>query len=229
MNEAYTGTLVWGRTSKSGPTAPPVRVEGAWEALFDRETYDQVQTTLRSRGFQKMHPRRVSSQFLLSGLAKCGSCGKSLVGQDAKSGKFSYYVCGTLLRQGAGRCNAQYLPKDKFEGLVVEKLKGHILTEEHLSQLVELVAEEMDASSTQWRERLDTIESELDDVKRRLGKLYDALETGALTMHDLAPRIQWLRHRQDQLEAARAEVQEQTNSRKRELMDAGTIVNSWKI
>ena len=31
-NEAYTGTAVWGRTSKGEKTQDPVRVEGAWPA-----------------------------------------------------------------------------------------------------------------------------------------------------------------------------------------------------
>ena len=36
------------------------------------------------------------------GIAKCGCCGKSLVGQDAKYGHFTYYFCGTLLKKGVG-------------------------------------------------------------------------------------------------------------------------------
>ena len=35
-NETYTGTCVWGRTSKGDMPADPVRVEGAWEALVSR-------------------------------------------------------------------------------------------------------------------------------------------------------------------------------------------------
>ena len=50
-NEAYTGTAVWGRTSKGEKAQDPVRVERAW-------------------------PARVGSKFLLSGLLKCGVCGR---------------------------------------------------------------------------------------------------------------------------------------------------------
>ena len=35
-NEAYTGTAVWGRTSKGEKTQEPVRVDGAWPALVSR-------------------------------------------------------------------------------------------------------------------------------------------------------------------------------------------------
>ena len=35
-------------------------------------------------------PRRPSSPYLLSGLAKCESCRKALVASEAKSGKYTY-------------------------------------------------------------------------------------------------------------------------------------------
>jgi len=41
-----------------------------------------------------------------------------MVAQEAKSGKFAYYVCGTLLKRGAGTCRALYLNAGKFEALV---------------------------------------------------------------------------------------------------------------
>ena len=41
-NEAYTGTAVWGRTSKEEKAQDPVRVEGAWPALISRDLFDAV-------------------------------------------------------------------------------------------------------------------------------------------------------------------------------------------
>ncbi len=41
-NEAYTGTAVWGRTSKDEKAQDPVRVEGAWPALVSRELFNEV-------------------------------------------------------------------------------------------------------------------------------------------------------------------------------------------
>ena len=47
-NEAYTGTAVWGRTSKGEKPQDPVRVEGAWPALISRELFDAVQQAMRT-------------------------------------------------------------------------------------------------------------------------------------------------------------------------------------
>ena len=54
--------------------------------------------------------------------------------------------------------------------------------------------------------RLKVIWAELADVESRLENLYEALETKQLTMDALSPRILSLRHRQDQLTAAREEA-----------------------
>jgi len=205
-NEAYIGTLVWGVTSKSGHKPEPVRVEGAWEAIVDRETFMGVQEIIQQRAPRRTHPRRVSSQYLLSGLLKCGTCGKTMTGQEAKSGQFAYYVCGTLLRRGRNTCNAPYLNVRKLEAFVAEKIKERILTEDNLRKLVRLVNEELDSMSREYGERLGVIEAELAGVNRRLGRLYDALEMGKVSLDDLSPRIQHLRHRQDQLRAAREEL-----------------------
>jgi site-specific DNA recombinase len=81
-NEAYTGTLVWGRTSKRN--LEPVRVEDAWPAIIDREIFHTVRAKLKSHSPARHNPRQLSSRYLLSGLARCGHCGKAPVGQEAK-------------------------------------------------------------------------------------------------------------------------------------------------
>ena len=125
------------------------------------------------------------------------------MGKYAKNGEFAYYVCGTLLKKGSGSCHARYTNSSKLEQVVIRKIKEHILTYENLCELVHLVNEEMDAATGNYRERLNVIFSEIDNVNQRLERLYDALETGSLRLTDLAPRIQRLRQRQEQLNATR--------------------------
>ncbi len=165
-NEAYIGTLVWGRSNNRD--LPPVRVESALSVIIDQDTFQQVQALLKERSFTNVHPKRVASNYLLSGLAKCGYCGKALVGQDAKRGKFHYYVCGTLQKKGAGSCSAMYAQKDKLEQVVIRKLKDHILTYENLKELVNLTNEEMDTAASDYRERLNIISTEINTVNQRL-------------------------------------------------------------
>ena len=216
-NEAYTGTAVWGRTTKVEKAQDPVRVEGAWPALVSRELFDAVQQAMRDRAPKVQRPGRVGSKFLLSGLLKCGVCGRPYSGQGAKSGQFAYYVCGTLFREGAGTCSARYLNAPRVEDFIVEKIRERILTEETIVELVTLVAEEIDAMAGELSGRLEVIEAELRDVRKRLERLYEALETSELTLEVLSPRIFSLRHREEQLEAARDDAATQLEQRRVEL------------
>ena len=217
-NEAYTGTAVWGVKSKDEKAQEPVRVESAWPALVSRETFDSVQQGLHERAPTAARPGRVGSQYLLSGLLRCGVCGKSYSAQGAKSGQFAYYVCASLFREGAGACsNGRYLNANKVEDLVVEKIRERILTEETITELVTLVAEEIDNIAGEVNGRLTAINSELSDVDTRLENLYQALETKQLPIEVLSPHILALKSRQDQLTAAREETEGQLEQRRAEL------------
>ena len=214
---AYTGTAVWGRTTKVEKAQDPVRVEGAWPALVSRDLFDAVQQAMRDRAPKVQRPGRVGSKFLLSGLLKCGVCGRPYSGQGAKSGQFAYYVCGTLFREGAGTCSARYLNAPRVEDFIVEKIRERILTEETIVELVTLVAKEIDAMAGDLSGRLEVIEAELGGVRKRLERLYEALETSELTLEVLSPRIFSLRHREEQLEAAREDAETQLEQRRVEL------------
>ena len=208
-NEAYCGTLVWG--GRPGYPAlhsgvPPVRVENAWPAIVDRETFNIIRQKMAANAPRIVHPRTVSSFYLLSGLLYC-SCGHAMIGRSAKSHQYHYYVCNRGYKQGKDSCNARDLPKDRIEKIVIEQIKQKVLTQECLEELVKLVNEELDSSHGSLKDKLDAIDAELNDVKARLSKLYDVLETGKLNLDDLSPRIKELKAKQDTLSKTRVQVE----------------------
>jgi hypothetical protein len=223
-NEAYTGTAVWGRSGKGDKAQEPVRVEGAWPALVSRELFEGVLQAMRERAPKVQRPARVGSPYLLSGLLKCGVCGRPYRAQGAKSGRFAYYICGTLFTEGAGTCTARYLNAPSVEEFVVEKIRERILNKETIVALVQLVAEEIDAMAGELSGRLEVVEAELADVRNRLGKLYEAIETSDLTLEVLSPCIMSLRHREEQLEAAREDAERLLEQRRVELPNTEEIV-----
>jgi len=220
-NEIYIGVFVWGKNSKRG--LEPVRTENTCPPLVNKETFVKVQNLMKERSPVRQHPKRVSSPFLLSGLARCGYCGKALVGKYAKSGKFAYYVCGTLDKKGSGSCQARYLNTGWFEALVIERIKERILTRENLTELVRMVNEEMDSAMKSYHGELGLISETIIDVSHRLERLYDAIETGKLDLDDLVLRIRELRSRQEQLQTRRIEIENQMSDRKVEIADLESI------
>jgi site-specific DNA recombinase len=224
-NEAYCGTLVWG--GRPGHPAiysgdPPVRVDSAWPAIIDKDVFRQAQRKMSSKRPETTHPRTVPSFYLLSGSLFC-SCGHAMIGRSAKSHQYYYYMCNGSFKRGKDACNARALPKDKLEQLVIEQIKERVLNQEWLEELVRLVNKELDSSHDTLRDRLDAIDAERNDVRIRLSKLYDALETGKLSLDDLAPRIKELRTRQDDLSKARLQLETEKITRGIKHVDAEVI------
>ena len=48
-------------------------------AITKRDTYKRVQSLIKVRVPKIIHPGRVGSDYLLSGLIRCGICGKELI------------------------------------------------------------------------------------------------------------------------------------------------------
>ena len=220
-NEAYTGAVVWGISAKDG--APPVRVENAHPAIISKRQFQRVRKLLGSRAPRKVNPRRASSPYLLSGLAKCETCGKALIASEAKSGKYTYYVCHSLLKRGKGTCETPRLNAKNFEKLIVDEIRANILTESNIRDLVKLLDEEMDGLAREQRERLENIEEELEDVKRRLARIWNFIETSDTEMADASDRIREHRERKEKLEVAAEEARALLAERRQFLDSADTI------
>ena len=220
-NETYTGTLVWGTSAKH--KGEPVRVEKAFHSIITKTQFRKVNKQLRSRAPRQVHPRRVASSYLLSGLVKCRACSRAMSGQDSKSGKFAYYVCQSLMKRGSGSCDCPRLNARRFEEMVVDRIRDNILTESNIRELVKLVDEEMDGIAREQRQRLETAESELADVKRRLDRLYNLAETTDLDIDDFMPRIREHRERQQKLEESAADARVMLSHRRVVLDDVDTI------
>ncbi len=204
-NEAYCGTLVFG--GRPGHPAlhsgePPVRVENAWPSLIDKDTFRQVQKVMSQNAPKAVHPRIVPSFYLLSGILVC-ACGSAMVGRSAKSHRYYYYTCNRSCKQSREACDSRILPKDKIERLVIDQIKQRVLNRQCLEELVRMVNEELDTGHLLTKDKLANIDTELLELENRLSRLYDALETGKLTLDDLAPRIKELRAKQDELSKAR--------------------------
>ena len=112
-NEAYKGTLVWGGraghpAARSGEA--PIRVEKAWSAVIDADTFSAVQSKLASRRTSVATPRTVRSRYLLSGFPFC-SCGRALTGAGAKSGRYYYHSCSRVAKQAKIAYGSKALPK----------------------------------------------------------------------------------------------------------------------
>ena len=221
-NEAYAGTVVWGANAKDGQ--PPVRVEDAHPAIVSRREFRRIAGMMQSRAPQKVNPRRVSSPYLLSGLAKCETCSKAMTAAEAKSGKYTYYICHSLLKRGRGTCKTPRLNAKKFENIIVDELRANILTESNIRDLVKIVDEEMDGVANEQRQMLESIDGELEEVKKQLGRVWHFIaNSDSVDVAEASDLIVELRERKEKLEVAAEEARALLIGRRQFLNSADTI------
>ncbi len=222
ISETYTGTLTWGVNAKNG--ADPVRVKNAFPAVISTAQFNRVGKLLRSRAPKVVNPRRVASPFLLSGLVKCMTCRRALTGQGSKFSQFTYYVCQTLMKRGKGSCDAPRLNARRFEELVVQRVRSNIFTKGSFPDLVNAVDEEMDGMVAEHRKRVQTIESEIGDVKKQLDRIWRYIATrDDVDVAITAARMAEYQERRNRLQDAASDAREVLGQHRSALGDAGEI------
>jgi site-specific DNA recombinase len=113
-NEAYLGRVHW-----RGETYP-----GLHEPLVDEPTFQAAQALLKQRGEDSSLRRGNRSDFLLSGVLRCGRCKRAYVGMSAKGngGTYFYYACSGRQKLGPKGCDGERLNRDKLEAAVLDQL-----------------------------------------------------------------------------------------------------------
>ncbi len=98
--------------------------DGVHEPLIDELTFQRAQAILRERGEDISRRRGNASDFLLSGVVRCGSCGKAYVGMSARGngGRYEYYACSGRQKHGPKACRNERLPRHKLEHAVLQQL-----------------------------------------------------------------------------------------------------------
>lgn len=107
-NRCYAGQYVYGRGCKVDGSIPPIVTPGEFEA---------VQRLRQER--QGRAPRSLASDYLFSGLARCGACGHPLNGSAGAAKR--YYVCTKrVLLRG---CDCAYIDAEKLERRFLAEVK----------------------------------------------------------------------------------------------------------
>lgn len=190
------------------PDADVIRYQNHHEALIASDKFAKVQSLIADRMPARNHPRVIASDHVLSGLVYCGCCGSRMKVSSAKSGRFVYYSCVKKLKEGS--CNQKSVSAQKFEPLVLGTIKGHLLSETHLSKLATLVLDEFKALQTDSTDIFAKIEAQLAEVDRKIRRYYELIENNGLEVEAAAARLNELNQEKAHLLAEKVEIQKRS-------------------
>ncbi len=186
------------RTNKKRP--PSEWVPFASDSIIDTETYELARQRREARAPCAAPPRRVSCPTLLTGILKCGHCGAGMTLATGKSGRYRYYKCTNRHNKGNRSCDSRNVPAEKLDGLVLGQLADRAFTPARLRLMLAEAVRVVEGQRASAQNALSSLQAELKRNDDRLSRLYDALETGAVTLDET------FRRRLQQAKSAREAV-----------------------
>ncbi len=200
-NEAYLGRVIWRRQS----------LPGLHEPLIDDVTFQRARRLLRERGEDMALRRSNPSDYLLTGLIRCGRCRRAYVGMSARGngGLYHYYACSGRQELGRTSCDGERIPRDKLEAAVLEQLATLYRDGALIRQAVHEAAAKEQAGRPTLKERQRVLAKEIRRSERALDRYYHAFESGDLDSGRLQTRVSALETRLDALREQDADLAQQ--------------------
>ena len=166
-------------------------------AIIDAATFEQVRAKRESRAPDKTPPRITTSPTLLTGLLKCGVCGKQLTIATGKGGQYKYYKCTSRHGQGNHACTSANLPMEKTDQQVLNQLADKVFTPTRLQTMMTELRKRLKASRETQQDQINQLNRQLKQTEDRQHRLLDAIETGTIELDELTQK------RAQQLKASR--------------------------
>lgn len=153
------------------------RIPGGMPAIIDQETWEKAQFMKKKTA---RHYESSPVEYLLTGKAYCGHCGKPLVGDSgtSKSGAtFYYYTCQSKKRRAG--CSKKSVRKELLEDKVVDFILSRILDESEIEKIADMIIESQKqrASASPIR----SMEKELRETERKISNTNRAIAEGVFT------------------------------------------------
>jgi site-specific DNA recombinase len=199
-NPAYVGKITFRDVQYDAPHAP----------LIDPAIFTKAQRLLRQRGEDASTRRSNTTDFLLSGLVVCASCGRRYVGTAAhgRNTRYRYYTCFSRNRHGRQGCRSDVLRADLLDHAVLESLLATYADTEVVSAAIERwrsrAAEQEPDSASQVRR----VEAEISGTQSAVERYYSAFESGGLSESRFSSRVDALERRLIQLRAKLGELRD---------------------
>ena len=206
---------------------------GQHAAIVDPTTFERAQTALAdNRKGGKPPARSTVHQFLLTGLVRCGSCGRALttVTSHGRGGvKYPYYRCTSTTKRVDVDCKVGQLPANTLEDAVIAVVRQAAreprLVEAALQEAERISREELEPA----QQRLDLLRAELASVKAEANRLLDVLLASGIGQAGVAKeRMGALDARQRQLEASVAECEGQLAVTQSQALDLDLVTTALR-
>ncbi len=173
--------------------------------LYDHQVLSTGQLELL---FFSSRRRGNRSDFLLSGVIRCGHCGRAYIGMSArgKGGTYHYYACTARQKYGPKACPGERVPREKIETAVLRQLTGIYRNGPLIHDALAAAQQHTQRERPALDERRQAIATEIASIERSTERYFEAFEQGRLSPERCEQRVTRLHDRLEDLRAQQAEL-----------------------
>jgi site-specific DNA recombinase len=153
-------------------------------AIMDELSFQRAQHVLRKKNPLNSKPRELNSPVLLTGTARCGSCGGGMILQTGKGGKYRYYKCSNSIKKRLPLCDGQSVNMETLDDAVMGHLAEALLNVHRTSQVLTALANRLDERDRELASRVGGLESELQERESSVARLYEGVAKGTFDLND---------------------------------------------
>ena len=206
-NEVYIGWIVFNKrdTKTFGKQFKPesewIIIKNTHEPIINEELFNKVQRLIEQRQPKNQPARVTASQYLLSGLMKCGKCGHTYgVTGYGRDRKYAYYNCITYSKRGKDICAGHSVRADELDREVIERVKSLIFSDENMQKLVDDINAATKSLRIDYGKKITELKKKANELQLRLARQYEAIEGGVIDLNLVAPRLKELKNQKDALQ-----------------------------
>jgi site-specific DNA recombinase len=200
--EAYVGRHYFNRTDSR---TRRIKARSEWVSfetpkVIDPEVFQVVQDRLACRRPSSTPPRVVNGPTLLTGIAKCTTCGGGMTIRTGKGGRYRYYACNNRINKGSSTCRGLSIRMDHLDDLVMHELESRICQPDRIKALLTGLLDRQRNRGEEQAQRGKELRQRLREAESKIGRLLDAVQEGLVQETDM------VRDRLAKLERERGEV-----------------------
>ncbi|MBN1564270.1 MAG: zinc ribbon domain-containing protein [Anaerolineae bacterium] len=188
-NLIYTGDVAFG--GRIYENFVPAMIPREW---YEKEQIARAERSEKYNGREtkpEYEPRRMGNDYLLSGLVFCGHIeGEehpmhigTIPAEEGKRGEYIYFQCSLGNNSRGERCQEKRTSLKGLDQAVIDNLLEHIVTIENLQPLADEIAAKLSERSKDAHTRIAAVQSKLDEVRRSMNNLLDAIEKMGYAPH----------------------------------------------
>jgi len=206
-SETYIGWTVFNKRDKKtmGKQFKPkdqwIIIKDTHEPIINEELFNRVQKLIEERQPKNTPAQVTASQYLLSGLMRCGKCsGAYGVTGYGRKRKYAYYNCINYSKKGKKVCPGRRLRADELDREIIDRVRRLVFSDENMRKLVDDINLSTKSLKIDYGRKIVELKKKATDLQLRTRRQYEAIESGKIDLSLVSKRLKELRIQRDNIQ-----------------------------